>query len=318
MYKQVLRFVVIFAVYGCDNPFGTEKQPEPGPVVFTSNMGQKSGNMALFTMNEDGSNLQRLTNDSHGYVTPRWSPDGKKLVFNSTKNRTNFEALPIFIMDVTNGSVKQIADQGWNAVWSRDGKKLAYTKDPRCGGYCSGFDIHLLDLETGVEKNVWETPNTEDYVCDWGVNGETLLISSFGIAEATVEDNELYFLDLEDGSLLRLTDNEVNDSGARLSPDGLKIVYSSFTGTDWDLFVMDADGGNKRNLTNDDKPFTSLPAWSPDGARIVFTSSDGPGLGGALSIINIYVIRVDGTGLQKLTNGSVKDEINDWPDWRWR
>jgi Tol biopolymer transport system component len=239
-------------------------------------------------------------------------------VFNSSKNRTNFEALPLFIMDVTNGSVKQIADQGWKPVWSRDGKKIAYTKDPRCGGYCSGFDIHILDLETGVEKNVWETSTAEDYVCDWGLNGQSLLISSFAITDTTIEDDELYFLNLEDGSLLRLTDNEVEDSGARLSPDGSKIVYSSFTGTDWDLFVMDADGSNKRNLTNDDKVFNSFPAWSPDGNKIIFSASDGPGVGGSLDIVNIYVINIDGTGLQKLTNGSVKGDINDAPDWRWK
>jgi TolB protein len=115
-----------------------------------------------------------------------------------------------------------------------------------------------------------------------------------------------------------LTDNDVYDSGGRFSPDGSKIVYSAFAGPDWELFVMDADGSNKRNLTNDDKVFNGSTAWSPDGSKIIFSASDGPGVGGALNIVNIYIINLDGTGLQKLTNGSVKGDINDAPDWRWK
>lgn len=80
---------------------------------------------------------------------------------------------------------------------------------------------------------------------------------------------------------------------------------------------MDVDGSNKRNLTNDDKVFNDSPAWSPDGSKIVFSASDGPGVSfGTLDIQNIYVINSDGTGLQKLTNAGKKDQINITPDWR--
>ena len=99
MYKQILLLPITLTVYACGNPFGSEDRPEPGPIVFTSNVGQKNGNMALFTMNDDGYNVQRLTNDSFSYIEPRWSPDGNKLVFNSTKNRTSPEGVPFFIME---------------------------------------------------------------------------------------------------------------------------------------------------------------------------------------------------------------------------
>jgi Tol biopolymer transport system component len=81
---------------------------------------------------------------------------------------------------------------------------------------------------------------------------------------------------------------------------------------------MDADGSNKRNLTNDDKIFNGSEAWSPDGSKIVFSASDGPTVGRALEIVNIYLINNDGTGLQKLTNAGEKDQINTAPDWRWK
>ncbi len=318
MYKQVLRFVVIFVVYGCDNPFGTGERTELGPIVFSSNLDQKKGNMTLFTMNENGSNVQRLINDSFDYIEPRWSPDGTKLVFNSTKNRTSPEGIPHFIMEVKTGSVTQITALGGSAVWSRDGRKIAYSKDPRYGGR-GNYDIHILDIESGIETNIRESPYSHDNVSDWGLNGNSLLISSDDTTDNTSADDELYLLNLDDNSsLTRLTNNEVRDITARFSPDGSKIVYSSYTGTDWDLFVMDNDGSNKRNLTNDDKLFNAWPAWSPDGTKIVFSASDGPGVGGALSILNIYTINVDGSGLQKLTTASAGDQINNAPDWRWR
>ncbi len=242
MYKQLLRFVVIFAIYGCGNPFGSEERPGPGPIVFSSNMGQKNGNMALFTMNEDGSNVQRLTNDSFDYIEPRWSTDGSRLVFNSTRNRTSPEGAPLFIMDVKTGLVTQITGMGGGAVWSPDGRKIAYSKDPRYGGQ-GNYDIHILDIKTGIETNIRENPYSHDIVYDWGLDGNSLLISSDDTTDNQGADDELYLLNLNNNnSLTRLTNNEVHDTGARFSPDSSKIVYSSFTGTDWDLFIMDTDG----------------------------------------------------------------------------
>jgi TolB protein len=319
MYKQILLLAVMLTVYGCSNPSGSEEQPEPGPIVFSSNVNQKNGNMALFTMNEDGANLQRLTNDSFSYHAPRWSPDGAKLVFTSTKNRISPEGLPLFIMDVKAGSFTQIADiVVGGGIWSPDGKKIAYSKDPRYGGF-GNRNIHIFDLESKVVRIIRANPAFNDVASDWHPDGNTLLVTSNDTTDNQEDDFELYLMRIEDGSVVRLTDNEVYDTGGRFSPDGSKIVYSAFAGPDWELFVMDVDGSNKRNLTNDDKVFNSSPAWSPDGNKIIFSASDGPGGGfGSLNIINIYTINVDGTGLKKLTTGSVKGDKNDAPDWRWK
>ncbi len=78
--------------------------------------------------------------------------------------------------------------------------------------------------------------------------------------------------------------------------------------------MMDADGSNKRNLSNDDYLFSSSPCWSPDGTKILFTATDGSVQQERdLEVINIYRINIDGSRLMKLTEGNF---INQSPDWR--
>jgi Tol biopolymer transport system component len=75
---------------------------------------------------------------------------------------------------------------------------------------------------------------------------------------------------------------------------------------------MNADGSNKRNLSDDDNVFSYSPCWSPDGLKILYSVSEGP-KGYDLNVVNIYSINLDGTGLIKLTQGNF---VNGGPDWR--
>ena len=81
------------------------------------------------------------------------------------------------------------------------------------------------------------------------------------------------------------------------SPDGTRIVFA----TDWDgplaIYVMDVDGTDLRQLTYPlDSQFDMQPAWSPDGAKIAFTSTRQPG------ITNIFVVDADGGNPVRLTD----------------
>ena len=90
------------------------------------------------------------------------------------------------------------------------------------------------------------------------------------------------------GSVVRLTTDETNDFAGPWSPDGKRIAYTWFDLTTSDVWVMNADGTGRTNLTNSPQIDEGFPAWSPDGQRIAFTTlRDGNN--------EIYVMGADGT-----------------------
>ena len=95
-----------------------------------------------------------------------------------------------------------------------------------------------------------------------------------------------------------------------------RIAFVSDRDGNYDIYVMDVDGGNLRRLTNH-PDIDSLPSWSPDGKRIVFTSKrDGhvDAIHG-FATSEIYVMDADGDNPQNLTNHPKEDWYPSWsPD----
>ena len=132
---------------------------------------------------------------------------------------------------------------------------------------------------------------------------------------------EIYVMDADGGNQRRLTNNPGRDRSPSWSPDGKRIVFVSNKDghvrndrPTAEIYVMDADGGNQRNLTNNPDRDIS-PSWSPDGKRIAFVSDRAVDGGEAVHNYEIYVMDADGGNLQRLTNNLTEDEYPSWsPD----
>lgn len=104
-----------------------------------------------------------------------------------------------------------------------------------------------------------------------------------------------------------------DDWHPRWSADGRRIAFTSNTGTggDYEVFVMNADGSGRRQITFNELD-EDRPGWSPDGRRIVFDRWNGD------ADSDILTIRADGGGEINLTNGpGIMDRQPSWsPDGR--
>ncbi len=108
----------------------------------------------------------------------------------------------------------------------------------------------------------------------------------------------------QEPSIWQLTTHGGYDGSPSWSPDGQKIAFTSERSGNYDIWVMDADGGNKQQLTRHEG-YDSDCYWSPDGQKIAFSS-------GRSDNGDIWVMDADGSHKQRLTT----NEATDWhPSW---
>ena len=127
-------------------------------------------------------------------------------------------------------------------------------------------------------------------------------------------NDEIYVMDADGGNPLNLTQHPARDIRPDWSPDGKQIAFISnrseneeiLVGNE-EIYVMDADGGNLRNLTQH-PALDGYPDWSPDGKQILFTSNRDGGY-------NTYVMDADGRHVRQLTNYPPDGEFAEAPVW---
>jgi Tol biopolymer transport system component len=108
-------------------------------------------------------------------------------------------------------------------------------------------------------------------------------------------DLEIFSIDPAGTSLKQLTSDAVDDIEPALSPSGTKVAFTKQVGSDQEIYVMNADGSNEKNITNQPGSNQSAPAWSPDGKKIAYTE-------GRFYETEIYVMNADGSNKRNWTN----------------
>jgi Tol biopolymer transport system component len=113
---------------------------------------------------------------------------------------------------------------------------------------------------------------------------------------------DIYRMRVDGSERIRLTDNPASEDQPTWSPDSKTIVYRMLNGKSFDLYLMDADGGNKRILLFDPAHDEKTPAFSRDGRKVVFFS-DRDGIRW-----NLYSIDVATREVERLTKEPVEDK----------
>ncbi|MCG3154217.1 MAG: Protein TolB [bacterium] len=193
---------------------------------------------------------------------------------------------------------------------SPDGSRLAYLTD-RSGL----FDIHLLNAitgqdmgklvsgqkQSGVEELKWLRPGIS-----WAPDNNRLVFA----AKSGWQD-VLHVVDVQRRRIVRTYKPGFEGIwNPSWSPDGKHIAFTGMTKTRCDLYLVDVETEQLTQITDDE--FSDFePTWSPDGRWLAFSSDRGePGENGDVPIwqhdyrnSDIYLIRPDGTSLQRITSG---------------
>lgn len=135
---------------------------------------------------------------------------------------------------------------------------------------------------------------------------------TFAVQAEAKDQYEIYTLQLEDGKLNQVTDNDIADIAPCWSPDGTKIVYASVVAGVYNLFLVNAEGGKPDQIIGSGADM-SEPRWEPaaaGGNRIAYQSN---GFGDN----NIYILDLSSRQYTMITQADSQETQASWsPDGR--
>jgi Tol biopolymer transport system component len=292
--------------------------PDSQHIAFQSN---RTGRMEVWVMNADGSGQRQVTQASQEkpkpayYFNPDWSPDGSRVLFESNKDGR----FALYTIKLDASGLQKLtsgAADDAQARWSRDGKQIVFISNR------DGRDqLYLMNADGSHQRRLTNAPGG-DFLPDLSPKGDQVVFTTS--AEITTRTTEIYLTRTDGTDRTRLTNYGDSETGnARWSPDGRKILFSksmilpdSFPRSSseekarmraqvknsGEIFIMDKDGSNVIDLTNNSAP-DSGAYWSRDGRTIYFMSE-------REGTRNVYAMNVDGSNVRKVADGTVVREAN--------
>jgi Tol biopolymer transport system component len=128
-------------------------------------------------------------------------------------------------------------------------------------------------------------------------------------------NSDIYVIRAEGTGLRRLTRSPLREDTPTWSPDGKQLAFRVWSGSrdDEEIYVMNADGSARHDISRDPEAIDRSPAWSPDGRSIAYATGPQDGPGGYLD--DIWLMSPDGGGKRALTHRRGIDEYPVWsPD----
>jgi TolB protein len=237
---------------------------------------------SLWRQNIDSHAAQQLTNGPGYDYQPDWSPDGKSVVYVSYQK----DAIELWLLDFATGKMQQLTEGGAVNVeprWSPDGKRIVFVST----SYNKRFHIFTGEVRDGKLTNVvrltgeTRSPLPRYYYSAfdteispvWSRDGEEIVfVSNRGHIYGT---GGFWRMKAQPGAEAREIHYEETTWKARpdFSPDGTRIVYSSYLGRSWhQLWVMPSNGGDAFPISYGEWDETHV-RWSPDGKQLAFISN---------------------------------------------
>jgi TolB protein len=268
-----------------------------GKIVFTCQIFRDSDRNQICLVQADGNGWVRLSSDHQAdHMYPSFSPDGESIVFSLTKANDR----QIYEMDLA-GKQRQLTNLPFRAyapAISPDNRKIVFTVNDD-----NQQSLWVMNRDGSNPVSLIPAMNGDAFDPVWSPDGSQIL---FAVTRAG--STQLFVINADGSNLRQLTSLSDLRGRSDWAPDGKTIA--TYSGPSWqrEIILVGEDGSLLKQITNGGNNLA--PNYSPDGGWIAFTSyrdnyRDNNGC-------EIYIMRADGSQVQRLTENSYCDWQPNW------
>ena len=278
--------------------------------VTTSNLQKGSSNTEIHLMNVDGSNQKQLTNNDAADFNPIWKIDDSGILFSSTRTGST----QLFCLPIDGGEAEQITDFALgisSAKLSLDGKHLLFQAVvfPECG-----IDIECNNkIDDAMNDGPVQAHLADSlFVRHWTKYNDGKYTHTISYNFETEE-----YKDLTPGFFNSPAFSAGGSDHYNFSPDSKFVTFDSkrvknmAASTNTDVFIVNANGKELKNITVNNKASDFNPVFSPDGKKIAYLTQLIPKYESDRIRLAIY-------NVENEISEIITDEFDNWiNDFKW-
>jgi dipeptidyl aminopeptidase/acylaminoacyl peptidase len=243
----------------------------------------------IYVIGADGSELTALTYSAAEERLPRWSPDGKQIVFVRTIDGRG----QLYLMNADGSKIRALVRSRYDdsgPSWSPDGRSIVFSRLLSADCLDCPTAIERVALATGAVRRLTTGPSDNADFPAWSPDGTKIVFGSSGLEMITPAGGRPSFVQTRPAAVAQ----------PRWSPDGTELAYQ----LDGQIGVMRSGGGARRGRTLTNADDNEDPAWSPSGNELAFTRRLQPA---ELATPAIYIVSIHGGAARRLIEGMEPD-----------